>query len=368
MKNKNRYLPGLLIVAIVWLGLTLSSWFLPLQDVSISERRKLEQLPALNFDSILSGKFALNFEKFSLDQFPFRDSFRRLKAISTFYVFLQKDNNDIYIADGYAAKLEYPLNEKSVISAADKFTALYNKYMKEANNNIYLSIVPDKGYFLADANKYPALDYEKMFEIMQSNLDFAEYIDITDKLDITDYYTTDTHWRQEEIIDVSKKIAEAMGVTDAILWDYSRKTANEPFYGVYYGQSALPLKSEQLHYLTNPILAACTVYNVETDEVTELYNIEKLAGYDPYEMYLSGAAPILYIENSNAKSNRELIVFRDSFGSSLVPLLAEGYQKTTVIDTRYIDSNLIGNYVTFNNQDVLFLYSTLILNNSSTLK
>ena len=30
--------------------------------------------------------------------------------------------------------------------------------------------------------------------------------------------------------------------------------------------------------------------------------------------------------------------------------------------------NLVNNYITFNNQDVLFLYSTLIVNNSFILK
>ena len=51
------------------------------------------------------------FEEFTLDQFPLRDSFRTLKSLFTYNVLQQKDNNGIYIADGYAAKLEYPLNE-----------------------------------------------------------------------------------------------------------------------------------------------------------------------------------------------------------------------------------------------------------------
>jgi hypothetical protein len=96
--------------------------------------------------------------------------------------------------------------------------------------------------------------------------------------------------------------------------------------------------------------------------------MEKLHSRDAYEMFLLGASPILYLDNPNATSDRELVVFRDSFGSSLVPLLAEGYAKITLVDTRYINSDYVGNYVAFDNQDVLFLYSTLILNNSSMLK
>ena len=62
------------------------------------------------------------------------------------------------------------------------------------------------------------------------------------------------------------------------------------------------------------------------------------------------------------------LIFRDSFGSSIVPLLVPFYKKITLVDLRYINMNLVNNYITFNNQDVLFLYSTLIVNNSFILK
>ena len=69
-----------------------------------------------------------------------------------------------------------------------------------------------------------------------------------------------------------------------------------------------------------------------------------------------------------AKTDKELIIFRDSFGSSLVPLLVKDYRTVTVVDIRYVASDFVGNFVDFHGQDVLLLYSTLILNNSNTLK
>ena len=74
------------------------------------------------------------------------------------------------------------------------------------------------------------------------------------------------------------------------------------------------------------------------------------------------------IENPNAGSEKELIVFRDSFGSSIVPLLIDEYSKITVIDTRYVQSKVLESLVEFHGQDTLFLYSTLILNNSTALR
>ena len=85
-------------------------------------------------------------------------------------------------------------------------------------------------------------------------------------------------------------------------------------------------------------------------------------------MFLSGSKSLLTIENPNASTDKELIVFRDSFGSSIAPLFAEGYAKITLVDIRYISPNMLGRFIEFTNQDVLFLYSTSVLNNSITIK
>lgn len=77
---------------------------------------------------------------------------------------------------------------------------------------------------------------------------------------------------------------------------------------------------------------------------------------------------MLTLENPDYNGTKELIVFRDSYGSSLIPLLVTGYSKITVVDTRYISPKLLNQYIEFKDQDVLFMYSTLIINNSTTLK
>ena len=99
-----------------------------------------------------------------------------------------------------------------------------------------------------------------------------------------------------------------------------------------------------------------------------MYNMDKLESRDLYDVYLSGATPLLTIDNPNAETDRELIVFRDSFGSSLTPLLLKSYKTVTLVDIRYLASDYLGQFVDFHGQDVLFLYSTLVLNNSGTLK
>ena len=367
MNDKMKNIVLTVVMTAFLIVLTLFSWLKPQDNYSDSERRELAKFPKLSIETILSGKFMTDFESYTLDQFPLRDNFRTLKSISAFYGLHQLDNNDIYLADGYASKLEYPLNITMIDNAADKFKWLYDTYMADKHMTLYYSVVPDKNYFLAEENGYLSFDYDELTGRLREQIEYMEYIDITDLLSIEDYYRTDTHWKQENIIDVAERLANKIG-TD-ISGEYTENTLDQPFYGVYYGQSALPLSPDTIKYLTNDTLDACVVtsYSNGTPVTQPMYNMDKAYGKDAYEMFLSGTEAILTIENPNANTDKELIVFRDSFGSSLVPLLAEGYSKITVVDIRYVQSSYLGNVIEFENQDVLFLYSTLVLNDSVIL-
>ena len=128
------------------------------------------------------------------------------------------------------------------------------------------------------------------------------------------------------------------------------------------------MDADTMYLLRSELLDRCGVYNHETGKTAAVYDMEKLDSADLYDVYLSGSAALLTIENPAAVSDRELIIFRDSFGSSLAPLLVSDYRTVTLVDLRYISADLLGQFVDFHGQDVLFLYSTLVLNDSSTLK
>ena len=152
--------------------------------------------------------------------------------------------------------------------------------------------------------------------------------------------------------------------------DYRVNTLDIPFYGVYASQSAKKIKPDTIKYLTNDTIdsAKVTYYDTGMPKKGDMYNMEKAKGKDPYEMFLSGSTPLVTLENTKAEEKRELVLFRDSFGSSIAPLLLDGYSKITVVDIRYINSGFLGGFVNFENADVLFLYSTAILNNSTALR
>lgn len=367
MKKNLRNIGVFLLIAL-WAALAVFAWVKPAGETSEAERRPLSQFPSLSAENLLSGKFVTEFEDYTLDQFPGRYLFRQLKALVHYNVLGQKDNNGIYIADGYAAKLDYPVKEEELDHALQRLNFVYETYLKETGSKVYASVIPDKGYYLAEKNGYPAMDYEKMFSAVQENLPFATYVDITDCLNYTDYYFTDTHWRQEKLLPVAQKLSQAMGLTAPQAEDFTPVTLDRPFYGVYYGQAALAMKPEEMVILESDLLKDCQVYDFETQTYRAVYDLEKLSGKDPYDVFLSGAKSLMRIENPNAKTDKELLIFRDSFGSSVAPLLVQDYKTVTLVDIRYLDSRMLGNFLEFNGQDVLFLYSTLVLNSGSTIK
>ena len=104
-------------------------------------------------------------------------------------------------------------------------------------------------------------------------MDFAQYISISELLEKDDYYKTDTHWRQEKIIDVAERLAQNMGTT--LSSNYKLHTLTHDFYGVYYGQAALPLEPDVLQYVTQDVFDECYVYDGQNNKEITMYDMEK---------------------------------------------------------------------------------------------
>lgn len=367
----------------------------PEETVSRAERRRLAEKPELSWESLIDKSFMDDAEKYLLDHFPFRDGLRRIKAYFAYDVLRQKENNDIYVVQNHAAKLEYPLNESSVERLAERMRWLRQQYFPE--QNVWYAIVPDKNYFLAEKNGYPSMDYERMIRLLSQELakgaEFG-YIDIISDLAIDDYYHTDTHWRQERILDVAHHIADALGVGGSLNFSKGYDTGFTEhtiadFYGVYYGQAALPMEPDTIVYLTDEVTDTAVVWSLEENLlsggeagkvrlpgepgaiVKPVYQLEKLEdgkSLDKYDVFAGGASSLQIITSPDAVADRRLIIFRDSYASSLVPLLLGAYSEITLIDLRYIDSARVGEYVDFADADILFLYNTSIVNHAEMLK
>ena len=274
---------------------------------------------------------------------------------------------DVYVYQGYAVTTEAGYDQKSLDYAARKLQQLHDSYLTGNDGHIYLSVVPDKGSFTVPPEGYTPASAQETADALLAQLDFVQYVDIAPGLTLEDYYRTDPHWRQECLVATAQTLAQAMDVP--LAGDFQENAIDVPFYGAYAEKAGEPLVADTLRYLTGEVLDACTVYDYETDAQEPLYDLTAVDTDTPYDLYLQGSRSLLRIDSPLSATDKTLVVFRDSFGSSLIPLLAESYRTIYAVDIRYLSSQMVGRFLSFDgSEDVLFLYSTLVLQNSRTMK
>lgn len=347
------------IVVILFVCILFSFFLLGIiikdKDISNYERRRLTTVNDLKKD------FNSNLDDYSSDQFPFRDTLISINSIFDRYILNKHDSNDVYIINDYVIEKNYPLDNKSVNNFISKINYINNMYL--GNSNVFYTVIPDKSYFIND-EKYLKIDYDSLFNDIYNGINIP-YIDIIDLLELDDYYKTDIHIKQDSYDKIIRKFSDAFNFN---YYNYSYKeNIYNQFYGASYSKVPSFIKSDELIFLSNDILDNAKVWHLEYGS-NNVYDISKLSSMDSYNVFLSGPSSLIEIENSMIPNDRELIIFRDSFGSSFAPLLIPFYKKVTLIDLRYISLDIVNNYIDFNNKDVLFAYSTLIINNSMVLK
>lgn len=361
-----KYILTVAVFAVIIFGLAVAQVLLPDTQTSASERRKLAQAPEITAGAVFDREFSDDLETYLLDQFPLRETFRQVNALFRFYGLWQSDSNGLWIRDGMVFKTETRTDETQIKYGASLYNSVIEMYLQDLN--VYYTVIPDKSFFAQDSGR-PHLDYDRLMALMRENVRGAEYIDILDTLSVDQYYRTDTHWLQQDLFDTVQVLGDAMGVGE-YLTPETAYTAHElyPFYGVYLGQAALPIKPDTLTYMTSPDTDSAVVSGPEYPG-DAVYTLDKFEGMDGYDVFLGGSQAIIEIECPEARTDRELYIFRDSFGSSLAPLFTGAYAKITVIDLRYVTSQFLANYVEFvPGSDVLFANSTLVLNTAMIMR
>ncbi len=376
MRKIKDYLIIILFNLIIF-GFMICFFVFPKSDLSVAERRKLAEFPEISASSVFSQDFSEKAETYLLDHFPLRETFRRINAFVRTNIFAQSDVNGLWVENDIIYKAPDVFDEKQTNYGVKLINKITDTYFK--NNNVYFSVIPDKNYYLDDNSSHPRFEYETQLSFLKENIENGTYIDLYGVLSAEAYYKTDSHWSQDKIFPVANALASAMGAGSILPEEEFVSHNLSPFYGVYYGQAALTSHPDTLTYLTSKYTDTAKVYGVdpqilkndfgmEDTLVKEIYALDRFNSMDGYDIFLSGAQPFIVVE-TDAPTSRELILFRDSYGSSIAPLLTSVYSKITMIDLRYMPSVLIPKFAEINeDQDVLFLYSNQIYNKAMLLK
>ena len=337
-------------------------------ELSKEERRHYASAPKLTWDTVASGKYMTELEDYLLDQFVGRDWFRTLKTEVETMLFGKADANGYVLYEDGLFQLDTDWKEANVTRAAKEFAKMQAEWFKGAE--VYYALIPDKSYFLP-AEKYPVSGDAWVLAQVKEQLADAKYIDLYPYLEIGDYYRTDLHWKQESVLDVADVLldgmnADGIGAGEA---DYTSSVVTDTFYGGYAGASAFDVEPDVLCAVTNEAIEQTIVFDYEKKQDVAVYAPEKIDGMDPYDYYLWGARALLTMKNPACQNGEKLLLFRDSFGSSMAPLLLERYEEITLVDLRYISATYLPQMVDLSEyDDVLFLYSQRVLRHSDSMK
>lgn len=261
------------------------------------------------------------------------------------------------------------INEKGLTNNIIKINNICEENLKSMN--IYFAMIPNKEYYLNKENEGNQ-EFSKIEEYIKSKINKEiKYIELYDTLNLDSYYRTDMHWKQENLGNVIGKISKEMNLSNKQV-EYETKSLGD-FYGTYYNElKDDTVKTDELIYLTNNMIENCEVYNEEQELAEKVYNLERAnETNNKYDVFLSGATAIQNIKNNEINNGKKLILFRDSFGSSIAPLLIKNYEEILLIDIRYVNSAFLSNFIDFRNyenQDVLFLYNTRVINKSGIFR
>lgn len=274
----------------------------------------------------------------------------------------ENTSSKVYLAQEHWFRVPDAYDPSSLDALGEKIVQIQKQYLTPQNRT-FVALIPDKTEF-APEQAGPRLLSGPMLEQLGEKVGDAQLIDLAGTLRLQDYYKIDSHWRQENL----QLVLDALGSAMDFAVDLSQfEVCSMPdFQGALRKEiPAHQAPQEQLVYLTSPAIQSAQVKHFQNPS-SQVYDTSK-AQVD-YDVFLAGVDPVLTITCPDAQTERELVIFRDSFGSSLAPLLCGVYRTITLVDLRYMASGMLPRYVDFTDQDVLFLYSAALANQSGLLR
>ncbi len=270
------------------------------------------------------------------------------------------NGTEYYVENGSFVEVAKPFDENEAVRFASKIESIVKMY---GDTEPTLAIIPDKTYYASDCPEEFVLDHSEMTKVLEKELEGITFAELSDLYTWDSFYLTDLHWRQEILGETAKRIGDALGKS-IDMNEFTAETVGT-FNGIY--SELAPNSSEPLIILNHPDFQDVTVEHFEK-ECKSVYDLSLIDSDNSYDVFMSGASPLSVVKNPNAPKGTSLLVFRDSFASSIIPLLIPNYETITLVDLRYMHSSLLKQYVPSADGDILFLFSGRVVNNSAMLK
>ncbi len=339
MKNKILSVLFILYILVFAVGSVLAKD----RDFSEMENRNLTQFPQVTAKAVLEGSFTEKFETYMSDQIMGKDFLVRLK-ISENRMLNQSYINGVYFGkdDMLIQDYENPYNQLSKnIGYINEFVEAHPEY------EFTWLLAPNACYIYEDKLPPFATCYDQgevMAYITGSAAEEIRIADCTQALmqerDSYIYYRTDHHWTMHGAYIGYTVLCDALGQTATPEEDYDIQVGSDAFFGTQYSNApTFSQKPDEILLYMNPKGTYQVAYLDDGVTTDSLYNLDNLFIKDKYTTYLDGNHSYVKI-TSNAENKEKILVIKDSYAHSLLPLLADNYSEIYVVDLRYYHQSI----------------------------
>ena len=385
-KRNRKHFHILLAVCMAVLVIVLDVCFIlqPDRESSETENRNLQQFPAMTWNTVTSGRFETLFDRYVADQFPGRNAWIGVQAVIA-RMAGNTVSHDIFLGkNGYLIqRFEEPSEEdygrmledfSEVVRIVDHIeteeaqSTEVNEAEQEMEESpdetgtdirIYALIAPTAVSVLKDqlpANAYPMVSGDEdafMDQLFGDLQDLGiESIDVRPALQALKdsgtqvYYRTDHHWTTDAAYEAWKEFAAAAQLpADHVTYD--RLAVTDQFQGTLSASSGFRTDQKEMicMYMPREIVTEedteagdgeirYLMVNRDTGEKrSSLYDTSFLDTRDKYAFFMGGNHGEVKIQ-TNADTDRNILVLKDSYANCLIPFLLPDFQNILVVDPR----------------------------------
>lgn len=188
------------------------------------------------------------------------------------------------------------------------------------------------------------------------------------------FYRTDHHWRPETALMAAKVVGERLKeygipVDDShySLDSFDVEVLSDFFLGSYGKKITLAKTKPEDFIILHPNFPTLINFVLPQGEIDITGPLDKVAyerycisrkdlyRMNPYAMYGYGDKEVIKMENLLLPAtNKKILIVKDSFGDTLVPMLATGVRNMTILDLRHFKASL-HSYIEKNRPDVVIV-------------
>lgn len=356
-------LPGVIFMVLL-LGLAGKEALSHQRTYSPVEKRELQTRPEISITKVLDGRFQKKYESYLRDQFPGRDHWVSFQTDMELFMGKNEIHNvyigkNHYLLEHYTEKEFDPQQISKNLQALEKFVG-----KAKQNADVHVMMVPTKSWVLRE--KLPAFaphyKEQKFYDVLQQKLGKEDVlISVETVLDAHKeeeiYYRTDHHWTTLGAWYAYEQYTKAVG-GDIQRAQGKKKfhCISKDFYGTTYAKINYARQADKIE-IYEPADKLRVVYNMGEKKTKTLYDVSFLKTADQYSVFTGGNQAVLEI-TGGIKNGKTLLLIKDSFANSILPFLAEDYEKLVVVDLRQL--NVSGDRLLemFSPTDILILYNS----------